>query len=673
MLFGMTRGSRFSVGGFFDRGLAAAVGGWLVVGARWVGARWGGLAVIYLAHGLPYFWVMDDLALAHSLPVAVWGNVLLNALLAPTLLLLAIHLLRRPLLALPYIVAHHLLLLGGYLLFLLYYPYSKVLPNFFLVHQAGNVPFIFQQIVLQLMGYREWLTLALLCASCAVAVGWSRRTARGFRFAAGTRLAAGTLSAADAQSASGLRFALPAPLVAGALGVLVIAAFAAKDVMIQRAVGLGGLQGPPQMMNFKIYGFTSLLARQYDLYRCWNVGPMPWPGKINGGFLSDAAAEGAIPSRQELKNVLIVQFESLDKWVIDHQVDGQYVMPNLRGIKNQSRYFENFFAMHSGGGTSDAEVSALTSLLPQEFMGTGANNLHFLPSLPKALARHGYYSIGMHANNARVYRRGDAYLRLGFDRFLGTGAYSGRNAASTSRDMEFFRQFLPRIMELPEPFFAYMIAISGHGPFRDYSGGAAEFAAGVGGNLGHYLRTHRAIDEAIGFLWGELRRSGLLQRSIVLLYSDHPSFIRDQGCIHRECIPFLIHAEGLATGVDDRLGSHIDVAPTLLAMLGIPEPSQAWLGAPLLGFYDAEGSYDADGARLAAGSSNEQRARKVLFRDGIAIVRDPSGGGGGRLMLKEDEADWKYIQYSDFVFGGFDRPLLDGEAARGAGGNAECR
>ena len=593
-------------------GVAGFVREWVAGAMRWVRGHWFGIGVVYLGHGAPYWWIMENLQVIHSRPVAVWANVVLNALLAPTLLLLAIHGIRRRL-ALLYIAGHHLLILCAYWLFLLHYSYFERLPDFFLLQQAGHAHYLVKQVVFQVMGADGWITLALISASFIAAALWHRRIAR------------------------------PVPLAAGALAALLVASFAVKDAVVHRT--MAQVQGNLQAKSFKLRGFTGYAAEQFDVYLSHRrVARIPWPGKISavahsGTAAQSGAAAAAVPGPRELKNILIVQVESLDKWVIDHRIDGREVMPRLRAIKNQSRYFENFFAMHSGGYSSDAELSALTGLLPQQYLGLNAKNLPLVRSLTKFLAGYGYSSAGMHANWPTYFNRANAYPQLGFDQVFHQLHYTGDAAGWKSKDIAFFEQSWPRIEALPRPFFAYLVTIQSHGHFENHSAdtlSSLELPAGI---MGDYLRAVHEVDQAIGFLWEKLRGSGLLEETIVLLYGDHPSYVKARDCIHGECVPFMIHAPGVAAGVDSALGSHIDVAPTIVGLLGIPEPPGAWLGASLL--------------HPNATAGNAGGGRKVLFRNGTSIVRDPAGGWRGRgLMLRNDEADRKYIQYSDAVFGG---------------------
>ena len=491
-------------------------------------------------------------------------------------------------------LAHHLLLIWVFLLFQLHYLYFQKLPNFFLAHQIGNLPYIVQELLFYLMGYREWLTLILLGASTAVALRWAGRIPK------------------------------PVSPAVWMLALAVLAGFAVKESVIHWVTSTHVIHGPVERKAFKIHGFIPFLARQYAAYQSHGYPePLPWPGKINA---VQRTVQEAAPRPQDLQNVLIVQIESLDKWVVDRQVDGQDVMPRLRRLLSQSRRFPNFFSMHVTR-SADAEVAAITSLLPQRYVATRARNLPQVPSLARVLSWHRYRTVAMHANVGGYYNRWNAYRWLGFDRFRDATSYTGDAAGNwKSKDREFFRQSWQHLMGLPEPFFAYLITIQGHAPFT-YAEDTLAALNVPAGREGDYIREMHEIDQAIGFLLDELDRSGLAERSILLLYADHPSYLFEPGCIHRKCVPFLIRAPGLQPGVDPRPASHIDIAPTLLELLGIPEAPETFLGSSL----------------LSPGN------RKVLFRDGVSIHRDPATGD---LALRQDASDQKYIRYSDAAFGG---------------------
>ena len=549
-------------------------------------------AFVYAAHLLCYLWVMAGMETVYnSRFIAAQMNVLLNGLLAPTLLFLLMHLLApaRPL-ALAFIVVHHLLFLGACLLFAVYHGYYQALPTLHLFGQAGQLPFIFWQVILQLMGAKEWLTLLLVCASLVVTLCWA---------------------SALAWTQQGRH-----PWIASALLLLLASGYWLKSEAVSRVA-----VDARDKAAFEIYGFLPYIKKQLAFYfDSRQLEPVAWPGKVNPGIAAEARP-------RDLKNVLVIQVESLDKWVIDYAVGGREVMPNLRRLKGQSLYFGNFFAQHEQGGSSDAELAALTSLLPQRYPAFKSPSLSLAPSLARVLAAHGYHAVGMHGHTGRFWNRSTAYHWLGFHRFVERKSYTGDAAGGDSKDLAFFQQSLPMLQALPEPFFAYLITMQSHGPFRNYAEDAQPFnppgPLGFPDTMERYLRSMHEVDAALGFLWRGLRQAGLLERTLVFLYGDHPSYVVPRRCIHHECVPLLIHAPGLAAGTSPHLGSHLDIAPTVLALLGIAEPPKQWLGSSLLG----------------------TGPRRVVFRDGFTLHRTADG----RLARKQDGTPQPFIAYSHYL------------------------
>ncbi|HOA63845.1 MAG TPA: hypothetical protein PKO43_03085, partial [Bacilli bacterium] len=62
------------------------------------------------------------------------------------------------------------------------------------------------------------------------------------------------------------------------------------------------------------------------------------------------------------KNLVIIQVEALNEFVVDLKVNGVEITPNLNRLKQESLYFNNFYSSAGIGNTSDTEFSTMTSL-----------------------------------------------------------------------------------------------------------------------------------------------------------------------------------------------------------------------------------------------------------------------------------------------------------------------
>lgn len=114
---------------------------------------------------------------------------------------------------------------------------------------------------------------------------------------------------------------------------------------------------------------------------------------------------------------------------------------------------------------------------------------------------------------------------------------------------------------------------------QDLRGRAARSAVDV--YRRSYDHTVEQLDTQIGQLWDELKRMGVLEKSIVVLFSDHGEELFDHGSVnhtqfyeHTARVPLIIHVPGVRPAVSSKLVSLVDVMPTVLEMVGIEPPKQ---------------------------------------------------------------------------------------------------
>jgi hypothetical protein len=283
-------------------------------------------------------------------------------------------------------------------------------------------------------------------------------------------------------------------------------------------------------------------------------------------------------------NIVVIQVESLDPWVVDAVVGGRPVTPFLAAYRDQVLWFPHAFAHHSGGGSADAELAALTSLLPlATHSGLITADPDRLTPLPRHLSQHGYATIALHPNRPSFYARGETFPRLGFGRFAAARDFRGPAAGWLARDDAFFAQALPMLGALPEPFFAYCITMQSHGPFTNH-----DAAAGLEIDVNRhrierdYLQTMAEVDAALAGFTAGIRATDWGQRTAIILFSDHLSRVRTP--VHpRDPEPIVLAIEPprpMAVSTD-RLATHLDIAPTVVDLAGIPRPP-GWLGASLV-------------------------------------------------------------------------------------------
>ncbi|MCK5343978.1 MAG: LTA synthase family protein, partial [Candidatus Heimdallarchaeota archaeon] len=352
-----------------------------------------------------------------------------------------------------------------------------------------------------------------------------------------------------------------------------------------------------------------------------NKAKVPFPGKINPRHPLNYAHRET--RKKSLKNVIMVQVESLGKMMLFYEVSGKKIMPFLNSLIPQSVFFDNFVAQHSGGGSSDTELSTLLSLLPlRSHSGLRTADYAKVTSLLHMLKKHGYTTSAMHANHRQFYNRAFAYPHLGFDTFYSRRDYQGKAKGKQSKDIEFFKQSLDKILALPTPYFAYLITMQSHGPYKNYSEETRlkfQFEPHFTQTQIDYICTLHEVDQALDFFITQLDRLSILDQSIVLIFSDEFPSILTMKNEQFENIPLMIIDPSLDPRVETKLGSTLSIASTVTELLGISEADH-WLGDSLL-------------------SSPEDRV--VLFNNLTVIRRE-----GSEIVAHKDVRYKKFVDYS---------------------------
>lgn len=300
-------------------------------------------------------------------------------------------------------------------------------------------------------------------------------------------------------------------------------------------------------------------------------------------------------------NLVQVQVESFQEWVVGLSVNGQEITPFFNRLRRESLYFPNLFDQSGQGRSSDGEFITLNSLpaLDRGAIAFRRPNNRFL-ALPAVLQAYGYNTLSAHPFERGFWNRAVLHPRYGFERMLfkrelGTGEVIGWGLA----DEPFFRKVAPHLAELPRPFFAYLITLGLHHPFDQFPDRHKVLDVGdmAGTPLGNYLHAMHYFDASLRVLVDELERLGLWEETVLAIHGDHESGVgidrRLQSLLgvadgdlslpaRLQKVPFLVHLPGgRLAGDRTAAGGHMDIAPTLLDILGIDRP-RSFAGRSLL-------------------------------------------------------------------------------------------
>lgn len=291
----------------------------------------------------------------------------------------------------------------------------------------------------------------------------------------------------------------------------------------------------------------------------------------------------------EGKNLIVIQLEAFQNFMIDLEVDGQEVTPFLNQLKNESLYMPNFFFETAGGNTVDAELLTNTSMLPTY----GGSAYYEYPtntyiSLPNKLKEKGYAVNSFHGYEASFWNREVMHKTLGFDRFYSLDDFEMTEKVGWAiSDRAFFRQSLDMSMEDNEglPFYAFMVALSSHHPFDAfYTGPFTQQEEQKEQILRRYLNAGNYVDGALKDFFDYLKETGVYDNTIVVIYGDHAAMFNEDtkttceflGLEYSnyqwqklETVPLYIHIPNLQEPqVIDKVSGQSDILPTLANIMG---------------------------------------------------------------------------------------------------------
>ncbi|KGR74605.1 LTA synthase family protein [Ureibacillus sinduriensis] len=340
---------------------------------------------------------------------------------------------------------------------------------------------------------------------------------------------------------------------------------------------------------------------------------------------NQAAVNEEMFGKYKGRNLILVQLESLQSFVINNEMNGEVVTPFLNSLTNNkdTYYFNDFYHQTGLGKTSDSEFIVENSLFGlgrgAVFFTHGGNTYN---TMAEKLGENGYFTNVMHSNNSSFWNRNEIYESFNINRFYDVESYDVTDENSVNwglKDIPFMEQSVDLMTEMQQPFYSKMITLTNHYPFtlEEEDIMIPEYNSNSG-TLNRYFQTVRYLDESIKVLFDELKESGLYDNSIIVMYGDHYGISENHNKAMAmylgkeeitaydsallQSVPLFIHVPGSGDGevIEDASGQ-IDLRPTLLHLLGIETSNDMQLGADLF---------------------SKEHEDFVIFRDGRFVTND---------------------------------------------------
>ena len=296
------------------------------------------------------------------------------------------------------------------------------------------------------------------------------------------------------------------------------------------------------------------------------------------------------------KNVIVLQLESVQEFVLHQEINGEEITPNLNRFLEDNVEFSNMF-MQSYSTTADSEHSTITSLYPMENgMAFSKYYTNQYDDLFKMFHENGYYTSYMHGNYPYFWNRGNVYGRMEVDELDLKEQFENlsENINGDLSDELLYRQAVQKLKTQEQPFISYIVSASSHTPYileglQDRSKVTIDVGEYKDTYFGNYLEAVNYADYAFGVFLEELKKEDLYDDTAILVFGDHNGLSMYQ----EEMMDFLKQKNPNLDDIDLKLNyirvacgfkipgiekqkiektvSKLDIKPTLTYLAGIED------------------------------------------------------------------------------------------------------
>lgn len=271
------------------------------------------------------------------------------------------------------------------------------------------------------------------------------------------------------------------------------------------------------------------------------------------------------------KNLVILLQESLGAQFVG-SLGGLPLTPNIDALSQQGWAFEQLYATGTRSVRGiEAVLTGFTPTPAQAVVKLGKSQTNFF-TIADLLKQRGYdtsfiYGGESHFDNMRSFFLGNGFTTIVEQKDFDNPVFKGSWGASDEDLMAKADETFRGLHKQGKPFFSLVFSSSNHDPFEfpDNRIELFEQPKQTRNNAAKYA------DYAIGEFFKKARNSEYWKDTLFLVIADHDSRVSGASLvpIPRFHIPGVIVGEGIAPKKDPRIVSQIDMAPTLLSLMGI--------------------------------------------------------------------------------------------------------
>lgn len=271
------------------------------------------------------------------------------------------------------------------------------------------------------------------------------------------------------------------------------------------------------------------------------------------------------------KNLVILLQESLGAQFVG-SLGGLPLTPNIDALSREGWAFEQLYATGTRSVRGiEAVLTGFTPTPAQAVVKLGKSQTNFF-TIADLLKQRGYdtsfiYGGESHFDNMRSFFLGNGFTTIVEQKDFKNPVFKGSWGASDEDLMSKADETFRALHKEGKPFFSLVFSSSNHDPFEfpDNRIELFEQPKQTRNNAAKYA------DYAIGEFFKRAKQSDYWQDTLFLVIADHDSRVGGASLvpIPRFHIPGVIVGDGITPKKDPRIVSQIDMAPTLLSLMGI--------------------------------------------------------------------------------------------------------
>ena len=276
-----------------------------------------------------------------------------------------------------------------------------------------------------------------------------------------------------------------------------------------------------------------------------------------------------------------IVFILLESWSADNVeslggLDG--ITPNFKDLEKEGLLFTDFY---SNGWTSDQAMSSIFSsfpVFPYVAIVNQADKSRRLPSLNKTLITYNssyFFGGDLNYGNIKAY-----LLSNGFEILKDQQDYTNLPSGRLGVHDEFmFNQYKKELSSLDQPFLSALFTLSSHSPY-DFP---ADHKLSFNSREDQYVNSVAYTDKCLGDFMQSVNNEDWYSNTLFVIVADH-SHNSPKGwrLAQKEKfkIPMLWYGEVLKEEfrgkIPNKMGSHIDIVPSILSQLNIDDSKYHW-------------------------------------------------------------------------------------------------